>query len=316
MRKHLKTALTVTSMMLSSFTYADTAQGIRNVDISGGEAKWQTHTVNSHQDTLDLFASLDYTEANWLAGDRAVPRVYLANIPKKWSKETSKEITVQLKKKMFFRTLGPLVLRSNELILQDRARLQAVQASLPAIAPDDQQWFTELCAYYRSECSSDASDGDIEQLLLKVDSLPPSLIIAQAAEESGWGTSRFAFSGNALFGQWTWGDEGITPEQQRSGMGDYKIASFATPLQSVQAHARNLNTHPAYAELRELRAQKHAAGEVLTGEEAATKLTKYSERGADYVKTLHSIIRYNKLQAADTAYLKNMTAIVLLPVAE
>ncbi|MDO3388254.1 glucosaminidase domain-containing protein [Gilvimarinus sp. SDUM040013] len=280
---------------------------------SGGEKQWQEKVVNNYQEVLALFERLDYTETFWRDGERAVPRVYIATIPKRWSKETSKEITVQLKKKIFFRTLGPLVLRSNELILQDRAKLETLAGKSGSLDSEQLKWLEELSGYYRASWDPAQIGNVIAELLVKVDALPTSLIIAQAVEESGWGTSRFAFSGNALFGQWTWGDDGITPEQQRSGMGDYKIAAFDSPLQSVQAHARNLNTHPAYQALRDMRAEKRKAGQAFTGMDAATTLTKYSERGEAYVKTLHSIISYNKLQTTDAAYLKEMEAIVLVP---
>ena len=138
-------------------------------------------------------------------------------------------------------------------------------------------------------------------------------MLAQAAEESGWGTSRFAFTGNALFGQWTWGGQGIRPEQQRSGRGDYKIAAFDAPLQSVQAHASNLNTHNAYSQFRTRRAQLRANNERISGNKLVDALSSYSERGLDYVKSLRSIINYNNLDDTDDAYLNKGQPIVLIP---
>ena len=130
----------------------------------------------------------------------------------------------------------------------------------------------------------------LDELLTRLDVVPVSLVLAQAAEESGWGTSRFAAEGNALFGQWSWADGAIRPQEQREGLGDYGIASFATPLESIVAYTLNLNSHPAYAELRTRRRQMRDNRERISGLELANTLTRYSERGAEYVDTLHAII--------------------------
>ena len=146
-----------------------------------------------------------------------------------------------------------------------------------------------------------------------MDAVPPSLALAQAAVESGWSTSRFSDLGNALFGQWTWGGKGITPNQQRSEMGDYKIASFENPFLSVMAYMDNLNTHPAYGDLRVRRAELRRNGERLSGWELAKSLTRYSERGEEYVRMLHSIMQVNRLDPADDAYLSDGPTIYLVP---
>lgn len=279
-------------------------------EATGGEQKVSVVIIDDYHAVLDLFEQLHYTDERWIAGDRHVPRLYLSTVPEQWGKGVSHEISVTLKKKLFFRAVGPLVLRSNELILKDRQRLQAL-AEQEALSAEEDAWVRELAGQYRVD--EDAVTEQMTLLLHRVDAIPPSLILAQAAEESGWGTSRFAFAGNALFGQWTWGGKGITPEGQRSGMGDYKIAAFDAPLQSVQAHALNLNSHPAYASFRELRAMQRDTDEAFTGLQAATTLDKYSERGQDYVKSLHAIIKYNKLQGTDKALFEDMHALVLVP---
>lgn len=279
-------------------------------EATGGEQKVSVVIVDDYHAVLDLFEQLHYTDESWIAGDRHVPRLYLSTVPEQWGKDISHEISVTLKKRLFFRAVGPLVLRSNELILKDRQRLLAL-ASQKVLSAADESWVRRLAVQYRVD--EDAATEQMTLLLHRVDVIPPSLILAQAAEESGWGTSRFAFAGNALFGQWTWGGKGITPEGQRSGMGDYRIAAFAAPLQSVQAHALNLNSHPAYASFRELRALQRDNNEAFTGVQAATTLDKYSERGQDYVKSLHAIIKYNKLQGTDNALFADMHAMVLVP---
>ena len=303
-----KTLIFITLLLLISRGFAAPALDVA----TGGEPNPHRQNLEGYHSILALFSELDYTPETWLEGDRSVPRIYLAEIPKRWGSKTSKEVTVQLKKQLFFRLLGPLVLRSNELILQDREALVVLNQT-SEIIPQQQEWLTQLANQYGVSVEVNDPQAAIAPLLERVDALPASLILAQAAEESGWGTSRFAFAGNALFGQWTWSGPGITPKEQRSGKGDYKIAAFESPLQSVRAHALNLNTHHAYQEFRDLRARYRAQGDTLSGIDAANTLTHYSERGTDYVKTLHSIIRYNKLQPADKAQLSDMQALVILP---
>ena len=240
-----------------------------------------------------------------------MPRLYLSEISDEWSKVTTKEIDVTLKKQLFFRALGPLALRSNELILQDRERLEEIIETGNYSA--HKGWLMNLSELYRMPQDAITADAAFaEALLLRVDVVPPSLVLAQAAEESGWGTSRFAFSGNALFGQWTWGENGIRPEQQREQKGDYKIAAFESPLESVRAHARNLNSHRTYDDFRRRRAELRLQGKRISGLELTGYLTGYSERGAEYVKSLNSIINYNQLDPADDAFLGDNQPVVLI----
>lgn len=271
----------------------------------------ETREIRSYVDLDELFVELNYTPEAWMAGIREVPRLYISEIPERWSKHTVKEIDVLTKKRLFFRTLGPLVLRSNELILKDRAQLTGFSAG--TMTDGQRSWLSELAKNYRvDENAYDGPEAVLEELQLRVDIVPVSLALSQAAEESGWGTSRFAFSGNALFGQWTWG-KGISPEQQRSGKGDYKIAAFETPLDSVRAHAQNLNTHNAYADFRRRRAELRRAGGRISGRSLAETLSRYSERGEGYVESLHAIMRVNKLDEADDAFLSDMTPVILVP---
>jgi Bax protein len=280
---------------------------------TGGEPNPRIVPLSNYKQALELFDELNYTTEAWQAGIREVPRIYLSEITDRWSKVTTKEIDIPLKKKLFFRAIGPLALRSNELILQDRTRIESIANSSKTASTAEQAWLAELAVSYGLNTDDYADNaGLIEALLPRVDIIPPSLVLAQAAEESGWGTSRFAFTGNALFGQWTWGEKGIRPSEQRDGKGDYKIAAFDAPLQSVQAHAQNLNTHRAYAAFRAERAKLRAADARLSGAVLAGTLTSYSERGEEYVKGLRSIMSYNKLDPADDAYLGNNQAIVLV----
>ena len=115
---------------------------------------------------------------------------------------------------------------------------------------------------------------------------------------------------------WTWGDEGIRPEQQRSEHGDHKIASYETPMHSVIAYMKNLNTHRSYETLRERRAELRHSGAKVTGWELAKTLTRYSERGQDYVDSLHALMQTNMLMPTDDAYLGDGPTILLIPVGD
>lgn len=275
---------------------------------------------SSYQQVLDLFERVDYTPKAWQAGIRVVPRVYLSNIPERWRGGVSDDVTVQLKKRLFFRLLAPLVLRSNELIAQDRERLLVVAGKTDR-SGDEKAWLVELAGRYRVTGNKGAVDLDnfdavVAELKRRVDVVPVSLALAQGAEESGWGTSRFADLGNAVFGQWTWGAKGITPAEQRANKGNYKIAAFDSPFGSVQAYMRNINTNAAYADLRVRRATMREDGEPLSGWTLAGSLTRYSERGEAYVDSLHELMRFNRLQPADTAFLGDGPDYILRPVGD
>jgi uncharacterized FlgJ-related protein len=141
----------------------------------------------------------------------------------------------------------------------------------------------------------------IDKALYKLDVIPPGLVLGQAAYESGYGTSRFAVKGNALFGQWTYGGKGLVPEQQRKALGDHRIAAYEWPFDSVRGYFINLSSHPAYEDFRRLRADMKAAGQPLSSMKLTEGLKSYSERGEKYVDTLKGIIRVNHLDLADNA---------------
>jgi len=253
--------------------------------------------LDGYEQLEELYESLDYTQQSWQGGKREGPRLFLQNITERWRSEISDQVTVATKKRIFFRTLGPLALLANEEIEFQRVALEK------AIADGDNTVITELATQYRV----DGAPGDsttITELRERINPVPPSLVLAQMAIESGWATSRFAALGNALFGQWTYDGEGITPEQQRTHLGDYKIASFRTPFGSVRAYLLNLNTHNAYAGLRDMRASDIAADRQSTGMELAEALIRYSERGEEYVKEVQAVIRQNGLQEVDNAVLE------------
>jgi len=276
--------------------------------------------IRSYKDILDLYEKLNYTPEAWQAGIREVPRVYLTTIGDRWGKTTTKEIDVLLKKQLFFRGLAPLILHSNELIMKDRKRLEEIRTMMQGNNPlseMDQIWTRKLAGLYKVKSSDDQVVSTmIEELWKKVDIVPPSLALGQGAEESGWGTSRFAAAGNAIYGQWTWGKNAMVPEEQRKELGNYGIAAFESLQESICGYMLNLNTHNAYADLRNKRAELRESGQKITGSVLAEQLTKYSERGEEYVKGLKSLMEYNRLSPVDDAYLSDKPQIFLIPVAD
>lgn len=287
---------------------------IKDLDTMKVSAKQE---IRSYTDVLDLFEKLNYTPEAWQSGIREIPRVYLTLIGDRWGSSTTKEITVVNKKRLFFRGIAPLILRSNELILNDRQRMKEISSSFlqnTSISETDQIWLLKLAELYKVKTNEgQLNESMLEELWVKVDVVPPSLALAQGAEESGWGTSRFAAAGNAIYGQWTWGKNAIVPKEQRKELGNYGIAAFESLQESVSAYMLNLNTHNAYAGLRGKRAELRKNGDKISGSVLAEQLTKYSERGEEYVKTLKNMMDYNQLSPVDDAYLSDDPPIYLIP---
>jgi len=272
----------------------------------------------NYKDVLALFDRMGYTQKAWQAGIREIPRVYLADVPDTWRERSTKELSVAAKKRLFFRLIAPVVLRINEIILEDRDRAKELTERLAegqSVRPEDQAWLTELAAKYKVlESTGKRLNSDaFAELLMRVDIVPASLSLAQAASESGWGTSRFAAEGNSLFGQWTWG-KGLKPTEQRtSKLGDYRVAAFDSTAQAAYSYALNLNTARAYRGLRLKRADLRRQSLRISGTVLAETLVNYSERGQAYVDDLKALIRENRLDDADDASLRHMTVIHIVP---
>jgi Bax protein len=254
---------------------------------------------------------------NWWGEEKrgeqlTVPYALITGIDPRWQK-IAQEIPVPDKKEVFYRLLLPLVMHANKMVLDRRERLASLRGQIEAgsaLADDDRTWLLGIGEILRAKLPDDAADAAamtalVDELLYKLDVLPPGLVLGQAAYESGYGTSRFAVEGNALFGQWTYGGEGMVPGKQRTSLGDHRIAKFDWPFDSVRGYYINISGHPAYEPLRRIRAERRAAGKPLTSLAMADGLIRYSERGQKYVDTLKGIIRVNKLDIADDAVLRD-----------
>lgn len=254
--------------------------------------------ANSTVKLWDLFRQIGY-EIDGVRTHGEVPRLFLASLP-----EDLRNLAGFSKRKItFIKSTLPLILHANELILQDRARLISIRDGATGgaeISADDRAWLEEIADRYG------AHRPNPEELLRRVDIIPPSLAIAQAAEESGWGTSRFAREGNALFGQRAYKahKKGIVPRQRGEGEA-FRVRAFDHLIDGVKAYVHNLNSHFAYKDFRATRAAMRAETGVLDGYRLAGALKRYSERGADYISTLRLIMRANALRVFDRARLGN-----------
>ena len=188
----------------------------------------------------------------------------------------------------------------NEEILADRVKLELLQSTLLAgqeINDVQSKWLYNLSKSY------DVTPGNITELLNRVDAVSPALALAQAAQESGWGRSRFAIKGNALFGQRTW-DKGFGMVPKRRS-GKYEVKSFPSLIDSVRSYARNLNIHPAYRDFRLLRADMRVKNLVLNPYHLVGTLQAYSEHRDVYVQTIRKILRADRLEELETTQLES-----------
>ena len=210
--------------------------------------------------------------------------------------------TPQEKKAAFINYLVPQVREVNARILRDRRRLTAI---LQDVAAGDQpgyfdgRWLKKLVADYGAELPERITTSFLDQMLVRVDVVPPSLVIAQAAVESGWGTSRFAQRGNNLFGLRAYGGKGLTPKARDAGE-KFKVAAYPSVHESVAEYINNLNTGESYIDLRMTRRELRQRGQPVTGTALVSGLAGYSGRGADYVETILAVITANKLGRFDS----------------
>ena len=197
------------------------------------------------------------------------------------------------RKDLFIKIVLPLILSENNRIKRDRNTLFKI-LNKNNNSKLEKEWLLKKFKQYG------VVNKDLSTLKVRMDEVPVSLAIAQAAKETGWGTSRFAIEGNALFGQWTYSGEGIKPAAADEN-DKHKVMTFSVLKASVRAYQRNLNTHSSYKEFRKARAIQRDNDEPLNSTELANYLNEYAETGNEYVKTLKIIIEQNNLKDFDKA---------------
>ena len=199
------------------------------------------------------------------------------------------------RKEMFIKIILPLIVKENNKIRIDRQRLFTI-LNKNSNTDIEKKWLEKKYKQYG------VKQNDLSTLKVRMDEIPISLAIAQAAKETGWGTSRFALKGNALFGQWTWSGEGLKPKNADEGK-DHKVMKFHSLQLSVRAYLRNLNTHSTYKNLRKARTELRNQNKPLDSIILSKHLDKYAETGSQYIEVLQKIITQNNLKDFDEARL-------------
>ena len=263
-----------------------------NTEFSNNKKNDENYIGIDTQITLNLFENLKYDLKSIRLGQSVKP-VYLTKLPKDLKKIRS----TNKRKDTFIKIIMPLILSENEKILEDRNKLFKI-LSKQSNSMGEKVWLKRRFKDY------DVKGEDVTELKQRMDIIPTSIAIAQAAKESGWGTSRFALEGNAMYGQWTWDGDGIEPSQKDKEK-EHKILKFPKLQSSVSAYMKNLNTHRGYSEFRKERAKKRESNKKITGIDLVDYLYNYAQTGSEYVKTLKKIIQQNNLTDFDSSILMN-----------
>ena len=251
----------------------------------------ETDSVRLSASTIkQLFEDTGY-ELNDVRKKKLVKPVALTLLPQeiKMIENTKK------RKEFFIQIVLPLIIQENNNIKLDRKTLFSI-INKSNNSSSEKKWLDRKYKQYG------VKSNDLLTLKIRMDEIPVSLAIAQAAKETGWGTSRFAQEGNALFGQWTWSGEGLRPKEAKEGE-EHKVMKFNILQASVRAYQRNLNTHSTYKDFRKARAKLRDSNKKLDSIELSKYLNKYAETGNQYVEVLKKIIKQNKLQDFDDAQL-------------
>ena len=241
---------------------------------------------------IQLFKDVDY-DLRKVRNEKLVKPIYFTQFPRDLDNLQS----VKLKKETFIKIVLPLIVAENEKILDDREKLK-ILVEKKFTTDSEKQWLRQKLLEYK------VKRGDLEELLFRMDMIPVSIALAQAAKESGWGTSRFALEGNAIFGQWTWDGQGIAP-LKRDGDKNHKILKFPILRASVKAYKNNLNTHKSYLKFREKRKVLREKNKGITGLALTSTLKNYAQTGSEYTKILNQIITQNRLSDFEFVRLVN-----------
>ncbi len=238
----------------------------------------------------ELFKSTNYSLED-VRKNKLVKPISLTLLPT----EITKIENAKRRKDLFIRIILPLVIAENNSIKLDRNKLFNI-LNKSKNTKKEQDWLNSKFKQYG------VVNKNLSTLKVRMDEVPVSMAIAQAAKETGWGTSRFAQEGNALFGQWTWSGEGIKPSEADDDS-THKVMKFNVLQASVKAYQRNLNTHSTYKSFRSARAELRNKGKKLDSMILSEYLDEYAETGKKYVKILQKIIRQNNLVDFDDAKL-------------
>lgn len=262
-------------------------------DVIGGGSTGTVHKLDDARDFALLVEEVG-GELDRVKIHNATPAVYTKNLPGNLAK-----LSVPDKTTIFISLILPNVVRVNDEILETRSKVIALlkkKSEYKRLTRKEQWWLNKVAWLYGCE------PQDEKELLLRVDAVPVALAIAQAIDESGWGTSRFAIEGNALYGQHL--PRGSKGKYIVSGSGNVKVAAFDSIYEATRSYIHNLNSVWAYKELRRLRANAKDAGGVVSGHTLAAGLERYSELGLKYVRDLRFIIKRYELERLNSVRIK------------
>ena len=241
---------------------------------------------------LNLFKDVEY-DLGKVRSQKLVKPIYFTQFPR----DLDALENTKLKKETFIKIVLPLIVAENERIIADRDKLNVL--SKKKYTTDlEKQWLRQKLLEYK------VKKGDLKELSVRMDIIPTSIALAQAAKESGWGTSRFALEGNAIFGQWTWSGQGIAPLDRESNK-NHKILKFPILRASVKAYQNNLNTHKSYSKFREKRLSLREKKRKINGLDLTETLNNYAQTGLEYTKILNQIIKQNRLTDFEPVRLVN-----------
>jgi len=243
------------------------------------------YTLNT-QTVLNLFEDLEYN-LDHVRNKKKVKPIYFTRLPKDLNQIKS----IKEKKETFLQILLPLIVAENQKIKEDRKYLFKILKENEST--ERKKWLNKKYKSYK------VSDKNINELIEKIDIIPTSIALAQAAKESGWGTSRFALEGNAIYGQWTWNGDGIEPLEKTKDQ-NHKILKFPLLRASVKAYISNLNSHRGYKNFRVKRLEMRKQNKQLTGLDLIHELDNYAQTGKEYTKILEKIIEQNDLDELET----------------
>ena len=250
-----------------------------------------TDTVRLSATTIEeLFKSTNYNLLD-VRKNKLVQPISLTFLPN----EIKKIENINKRKDLFIQIILPLIIKENNNIRLDRKKLFSV-LNKSKNTKTEKAWLNSKFKQYG------VVNKDLSTLKIRMDEVPASMAIAQAAKETGWGTSRFALEGNALFGQWTWSGDGIKPSDADNNT-THKVMKFKILQASVRAYQRNLNTHSSYKDFRSTRAELREEGKKLDSITLIEHMDKYAETGKEYVRVLQQIIKQNNLTDFDDAKL-------------
>ena len=238
----------------------------------------------------ELFKSTNYSLED-VRKNKLVKPISLTLLPT----EIKKIENIKKRKNLFIQIILPLIIKENNNIKLDRIKLFSI-LNKSINTKVEKVWLNSKFKQYG------VLNKDLSTLKIRMDEVPVSMAIAQAAKETGWGTSRFAQEGNALFGQWTWSGEGIKPSKA-DDQSTHKVMRFKVLQASVKAYQRNLNTHSTYKNFRSARAEFRDQRKKLDSMILSGYLDKYAETGKEYVRVLQQIIKQNNLTDFDDAKL-------------